>query len=433
MIAFPVIFANILQTLYQLIDTYWVGRLGASAVASVSLSFPILFFLISFAMGFAMAGSILVAQYNGKNDNRNVAMATGQTISLVSLVSLVFSILGYFLSHYFISFLTTDAFVLEQATSYLQISFIGIIPMFLYIIFQSSLRGVGEVKFPTIIILITVIINFFIDPLFMYGWKFITPMGVSGVAIATVITQLLSAIIGIFILFKGYYGIKIELRHLKLNISWVKKLFKLGLPSSIEQSSRSFGMVLMTFLVSGFGTLIVGAYGIGTRILSFVIIPAIGFSISTSALVGNNLGAKQFNRADEIVRTGMKISFVLLSLIGILLFYFAYQISNFFVPGELELISLSTQFIRYMALTFGFIGIQMVVFGTLKASGKTTTSMFLALFHTISLLIISFVLSHILNYGAVGIWIAYPFANLIALIIALYYFNKKEWLNDNLV
>ncbi|MBN1792177.1 MATE family efflux transporter [Candidatus Woesearchaeota archaeon] len=433
-ISIPVIFANILQTLYQLIDTFWVGRLGEAAVAAVSLSFPILFFIISFATGFTMAGAILVAQYNGKGDEKGVSLSTGQTLSLVTLISLVMSTAGYFLSGPLLSLLTSDPAVLPNATSYLQISFLTVVAMFIYMVFQSSLRGVGEVKFPMIVILATVILNFFLDPLFMFGWKFIPAMGVAGVAWATFVTASLSALIGLFSLWLGTHGIKLRMGYLKLKAPWMKQLFRLGVPSSLEFSSRSFGMFAMIFVVSTLGTTVVAAYGIGARMLSFIIIPAVGFSIGTTALVGNNIGAKQYERADKILGTGMKIGFWTLLALGAVIFIFAEPINTFFVPGEDKVIALSTTFIRWMALTFGLIGMQMAIMGALKAAGKTTQAMMQAVFQAGALIIISSVLVFVLKIGEMGIWAAYPISNIVSLGLVLYfYFKRKEWLYKRIV
>ena len=215
---------------------------------------------------------------------------------------------------------------------------------------------------------------------------------------------------------------------------WVKRLFKLGIPSSLEYSSRSFGMVLMIFVVSIFGTTVIAAYGIGARILSFIIIPAVGLAIATSVLVGNNVGAGKKERADKIVKLSSLLGFGVLTLLGVILFIFANPISAFFVSGEEALISMSTTFIRYMALTFGFIGVQMVIIGAVKAVGKTTTSMILAILHTLALFGLSYVLAVSFNLGELGIWIAYPVANMFALCFALYfYFTRKSWLSKELV
>ena len=165
----------------------------------------------------------------------------------------------------------------------------------------------------------------------------------------------------------------------------------------------------------------------------FVIIPGVGFSIATSVIVGNNLGARQHERAERIVKTGMKIAFLTLTGLGVLLFIFAKPISAFFVPNEIELVLEAAFFIRIMALTFGFIGMQMVIFGTLKAAGKTTTAMFLALFNTIMVFVISYVLSSIVGMQQLGIWVAYPISNVISAGIAYYFYWRKDWLKKELV
>ncbi|HZX44074.1 MAG TPA: MATE family efflux transporter, partial [Candidatus Nanoarchaeia archaeon] len=341
--------------------------------------------------------------------------------------------IGFPLSGYLLSFLTQDANVLIPATQYLQISFIAIIAMFIYNIFQSALRGVGEVKLPMFIILVAVVLNFFLDPLFMFGYGFIPAMGVPGVALATLITEYLCAVIGIVVMLKGYGSLKVSFAHMVPRMEWLKKLLRLGLPSSAEFSFRSFGFVLMVFVVSFFGTMATAAYGIGTRIFSFVIIPAIGFALATSSLIGNNLGSKQHDRAEKIAKTGMTVAFMSLTAVGILLTIFAPQISAFFVPGEPELISTSASFIRMMAWSFGLVGAQIVIVGTIRASGKTKTVMLLVISNTIIQFVLSYVISMTLGYKEIGVWISYPISTVISTTAAYYFYARKDWLRKRIV
>ncbi|MBU0613974.1 MATE family efflux transporter, partial [Patescibacteria group bacterium] len=268
---------------------------------------------------------------------------------------------------------------------------------------------------------------YFIDPLFMFGWYFIPAMGVGGVAVATLITEYLAAILGLGLIISGKY-IRISLSDLWPKIDWMKKLITLGIPSSIEGSSRSLGMVLMTFLVSTLGTITVASYGIGTRILSFIIIPAVGLSIATAILVGNNLGAKNFERTRQIVKTSMLLGTLILTGLGILIFIFAQSLVTFFVPNEIEVIANGAMFIRIMALTFGFIGVQMVLIGTVKAAGLTTKSMAMAMFHIFVLFTVSAVLVFGFKLDEIGVWIAYPIANISAFIFAYQLYKKNDWL-----
>ena len=427
-LAVPIIFANILQATYQLTDTFWVGRLGTDAVAAVSISFPIIFLIISLGTGLAMAGTILVAQYKGRNNQKAVNHITSQTLMMVVVISIILAAIGYILSPFLIGLMGAEPGVYSSAVPYMKISFIGMIFMFTYMVFQSLMRGVGEVKIPVYIVLGTVILNLFLDPLFIFGYGFIPAFGVSGAAMATIATQSLAAIIGIILLIKGRYQIQLHLKDIKPDMPLIKKMFKLGYPASIEQSTRALGMTVMTFLVATFGTLTLAAYGIGTRILSFIIIPAMGLSMATSTLVGQNMGAKKLDRVEKVVKLSSLTGFIFLTLVGIILFFFAKQISAIFIPGEIATIQSSALFIKIMALTFGFIGIQMSLSGALRGTGNTMVSMVLSI---ISLWVLRFPLAYILsmhtNLAEVGLWIAFPAANVIAAIITISWFARGTW------
>ncbi len=424
----PIIFANILQTAYQLTDTFWVGRLGTVAIAAVSISFPFIFLFISLGGGLAIAGTILAAQYEGKGDKKAVNHITSQTLMMVFIISIILAAAGYFMSSFFVKLMGVESNVFPSAVVYLKISFIGTIFMFTFMAFQSLMRGVGDVKTPMYIVFGTVLLNLILDPLFIFGYGFIPAFGVAGAAVATIGTQGLAAIIGIIILLKGKHQIQLHLNDLKPDVPLLKKMFRLGFPASIEQSTRALGMIIMTFLVTTFGTLTLAAYGIGSRILSFIIIPALGLSMATSTLVGQNIGAGKIKRAEKIAELSSLTGFIILTLAGIITFLFAKQIAAFFIPGELETIQTSALFIKIMALTFGFIGIQMALSGAFRGSGNTMISMVLSI---ISLWVLRVPLAYVLSkhtaFAEVGLWIAFPATNIIAAIIAIVWFKKGTW------
>ncbi len=427
-LSIPIIFANILQSAYQLTDTFWVGRIGTVAVAAVSVSFPIVFLIISLSSGFAMAGSILVAQYKGKNDKKAVDHITSQTMVMVVIISIIFAIFGYVLSPFFISLMGVKPDVFSSAVSYMKISFIGSIFVFAYMAFQFLMRGVGDVKTPMYIVFGTVLLNLILDPLFIFGYGFIPAFGVSGAAIATIGTQGLAAIIGIALLLKGNHQIQLHLNDLKPDITMIKKMFKIGFPVSIERSIRALGMTAMTFLVAPFGTLTLAAYGIGSRILIFVIIPALGLSMATSTLVGQNIGAGKIDRAEKIIKLSAIAGFIILSIVGVIIFIFAEQISAFFIPGEILTIQASTLFIKIMALTFGFIGIQMSLSGAFKGSGNTIITMVLSIISLWILRIpIAYLLSMYTSFAEIGIWMSFPISRIIAALITIIWFFKGTW------
>lgn len=196
------VLGNLLQSSYQFVDAYWIGRISEEAVSAVAVSGPIAFLIISLGMGFSMAGTILVAQYVGAKNKKMVDFVSAQTIFAVSVFSIFLSILGIFASESILSIMSVEQKVMELAVPYLQTTFAGLLFVFVFSMFQSLMRGVGEANLPTKIIAGTAITNLIIDPLFIMGWGPIPAFGPMGAALATLITQGIAACIGIYILLK---------------------------------------------------------------------------------------------------------------------------------------------------------------------------------------------------------------------------------------
>jgi putative MATE family efflux protein len=443
-LAWPIIMANILQTAYQLIDTFWLGRLGANAVAAVSISFPILFLVLSLGAGLTLAGTVIVSQYKGANDRKMIDFTASQTVFIVFLISILLAILGYVAASPLMNLVGAGPEILNDSVTYFQVSSFGFVFLFMFFVFQSLMRGIGNVLLPMYIVLGTVLLNLVLDPLFIFGYGSIEGYGVAGAAIASVITQGLSAAAGLYILFRGKQGIKIKLSSMKLEFRWIKRMFELGIPASLEQSSRAAAMTVMVMLVTSYGSEVVAAYGIGARILSLVIVPSIGMGIATTTLVGQSIGAGQIKRAEKIGDLSAKIAFFGLTGIGLLLFLFAESLTAFFVPNDPQVIKDGAKFIRIMSLSFGLLGVQQVLNGVFNGSRFTQASMLISIF---SLWVVRFPLAFILSTKTVlsfeGIWWAFPISNLIAALVAFSYYktgywkirtfrNRNEWLESGL-
>lgn len=432
-LSLPIIFAMLLQMIYSLTDTFWVGRLGANAVASVSLSWPFLFLITSFGSGLAIAGTILVSQHKGRADHEKVNFISSQTMSIMFIISIILGIAGYLTSNFMINLLGASQEIVPDAVKYLQVSFIGLIFSYVYFSFQSLMRGVGEVKIPLYIVIGTVILNFILDPIFILGWGIIPKFGVAGAAWTTVIAQAISCFIGIFILLKGNKGIKMHLKEIIPKWTIFKKMFSLGMPSAISQSLRSVNMLMLTFLVASFGTVSIAAYGLGVRIQALVIVPAVGFSMAISTMIGQNIGAGKLERAEKISNAGMWISFLTLAILGVIFYLFAEPMIGVFVPGQIELIAECVYYVKAMALTFGFIGLQMAINGTLNGSGNTRKSMDLAIVSLVSLFLLAFILSKYTPLGINGIWLSYPISNIFTALVSWLYVRDGKWKNKKII
>ncbi|HEY9117797.1 MAG TPA: MATE family efflux transporter, partial [Roseivirga sp.] len=358
-LALPIIGANLLQTGYQLVDAFWVGRLGANAVAAVSVSFPVNFLLISLSSGFAFAGTILVAQYAGAKNIKMINHVATQTLSMVILISIVLSAIAYLLAPNILQWLGVEQVIFDDANIFLRTIFVGLVFNFGFIMFQSLMRGIGEVRIPLYINAATLGLNFILDPLFIYGWGPVPAYGVTGAAVSTLVTVSISAVIGIYILFKGKTDFQLSLKGFQLDLPLLKKAFKLGAPSSIEISARALGLTIMTGIAAKFGTEVLAAYGVGSRLISFVVIFGLGLLHASSTFVGQNMGAKQVLRAEKGATYAAWIGFFGLSVIGILFFMFAEPLVKAFLDSTDHVVGMGTDFLKITSLSFGFMGAQL--------------------------------------------------------------------------
>ncbi|MET0546727.1 MAG: MATE family efflux transporter [Caulobacterales bacterium] len=433
-LAVPIVLANVLQSGYQVIDAFWVGRLGGAAVAAVSVTFPVVFLSIALGFGLAIAGSTLIAQYFGARDMAMVDKVAAQTLLMVAGVSLVLGVLGYIVAPALLKMMGVGVDVYDGALGFMRVSFISLVFNFSFFTYQSIMRGVGETTTPIYIVAGTVALNFVIDPPLIFGWGPIPAMGVMGAAIATLITQILAAATGIFILLRGKYGVKLTWAALKPDPAFIKRVFFLGLPASVEMSARALSAFVLTFLIASFGTLTIAAYGVGSTVLQVVVIPAMGLSMAISALVGQNIGAGNIERASRIGRLGALLGFWTLTGIGVLVFIIAPWVVAFFVPEDKAVIAEGAVFLRIMALAWGCIGAMMALTAVLRASGNMVMAMVMTM---VSQWAIQFPLAYVLSkhtsLGADGLWWAFPITNVLSVLIAMGIYAKGDWKKTRLL
>ena len=432
-LAIPIVISQLLQSAYQLTDAFWVGRLGPAEVAAVSISMPVTFLVIAIGAGLAMAGATLAAQYMGAGRKDEVDKVSAQTLLMVMVVSTFLGTCGYLLSPHFLTLLKVEPEVYSNALSFMHVSFIGVIFVFTFNMFQALMRGIGEVRIPLLIVLGTVLLNLVLDPLFIFGYGSFPGLGVTGAALATLVTQALAAVIGIGILLKGRHGIHVRLRYFIPDYSYIRRAFFLGIPGSVDLSARALGQIIMSFLVASFGTVTIASYGVGNNILMFVTIPALGLGMAISTLVGQNLGAGQIERASQAAFTGATWGFVALTLVGTLCFFTAPQIIAFFVPEQPNVIATGAEFVQVMALTWGGMAVQVCITGAFRASGNMINAMVLSLLSQWMFLVpIAFILSKHTALGKTGIWWAFAATNILIGIVSICWLARGSWKHTRL-
>lgn len=434
LLAIPIMGANILQVAYQVVDAFWVGRLGAAAVAAVSITMPVMFVLIAAGMGFAIAGTTLIAQYTGARNHEMVDHVAAQTLVTIVAVSVVLGSIGFALTPWLLLLMGVSRDVYDGAQAFMRVIFVALPLTFIYAMAQALMRGVGEVRAPLFIVGATVIINFCLDPVLIFGWYGVPALGVMGAALATLFSQLVAAIIALRLLFGGRYGIHIHWRDFVPDFAFVKRAFLLGYPASIEQSARGLGMTILTFLIVSFGTVVTASFGVGANVFNVAIIPAMGLAMATSTLVGQNIGAGNIARAEKVARLAGWLTFAVLTAFGVLCMIFAPHIVRFFVPEDPRVIQEGAAYIRIVAWSFGFIGLQFALTAVLRAAGEMIPAMAITLVSQWVLQIpLAFALSKLTPLGVDGIWWSTPVSNIVAASAAALWFARGSWKTKRLI
>lgn len=425
-LSLPVIVINLLHTMYNLADTFWLGQYSGDALAAITFAFPLVFFLISLGMGVAVAGSVLVAQFEGSGNKERRNYSASQTIAFSALMSVVLGVFGYFFIGDFVGLLGATGNVANSAEAYLQIISIGLFSMFGFIVFQSLMRGFGDTITPMLLMLGTVILNIVIDPLFIFGWWIIPEMGVKGAALATISSRALALTIAMYLLFTGRRGLEISISQMKPDLDFFKKMMHIGVPATAEGAGRSISVNALTAVVGwSFIDPVVAGFGIGVRIFSMVFLPAAAVGRGVESMTGQNLGAGNFDRAGETAREGAKYSFLILTALGVLTFIFARPIASVFT-NEAQIASVGAEFLRYVAFSFGFIGVLRSYNGSFRGAGKTITAAIISI-ATLGLIRLPIAYFGAINIGTTGVWAAFFISNVLGAAIAYSWYQRGTW------
>jgi putative MATE family efflux protein len=449
----PIVLTNVLQVGYNLADTFWVGRLGQPAVTALSFSWAIVFLIISLSLGFSVAGTVLVAQNKGADRLDRVNRVAGQTISLVLTVSVALSVVGFALAPLLLELVGavpgTEEFHL--AVEYTRTMFVGIPFVFGFFIFQSLLQGWGDTRTPLYLAALGVGVNVFIDPFFilgfqdnvlfawaglegleatLYGVSGFDGFGVQGAALATILARGLGALVGFWLLLSGSVGISLSPSDLVPQRETIRDLVRIGAPASVEISTSALSVTILTALVAIAGSDAVAAHGIGSRVTSMVVLPALGLARGVETVVGQNLGAGQFERARRGVWLAAGVITAGLLGVSAVAHLLAAPIIGIFITGEgaAAVTSIGAEYLRIVGASYVFLGVFYVVQGGFRGSGSTRLAM---LFAFIGFIVLRSAFAYLLSvpggFGATGVWYGEAIANVLMVAIAGGYFSRGTW------
>lgn len=427
-VALPITFANLFQAGYDIVNAFWLGRLGQEAIAAVTASGPLFYVLISLGSGLSTAGAVLVAQNAGAKRLDVLDHVAAQTLLMVAAMALVFTLAGAATTAPALRLIGVESGIAALASEYLLIRYIGMVPMFMFMALQAMLQSVGEVRFAMRVQLASLVLNAVLDPVLIFGLGALPPMGVAGAAWATVIAQVAALAVVLHHMLTGRSALHLRARHFRPDLPHIRLALSLGLPASVEQATRTFSSLLLMTLAASFGTIGLASYGVGTRLLFFWFTPILGLGIAAGTVVGQNIGAGLPDRAEQAARIAGRLGFVSLTLIGLVHLPFVPTIMAALAPGETEVIENAARF-AYVYLPFlGLNAVTQVLLGTFRGAGSTRQSMALSLIQQWAFqLPIAWGLALATPLGLLGIWLCYPLGNAATAALGLLWFRYGSW------
>ncbi len=454
-LGWPMMVATFLRTLYNLIDTFWLGRIPDAQIAEYSVTavgqgWTVVFMMMSIEMGFGIAALALISQYTGSKNFEEADRTAGQLYFIAITASILIGIFGYFMTPTFMDLLVgsgeDSAALAYYGTQYIQIIFIGLPFMFLFFAFMFTLRGWGDTITPMKITAVSVTLNMIINPVLIFGsgtipfigvtvpelplFGPIPALGVRGAAIGTIMSRGIGSIYATYMLFAGKVGIKLKLSYLKPNISRLKSFLSIGVPAGIGRFGTSIGFIILWAVIYRLPNPEVAgaAYSVGNRILNITFLIMGGFAMAISTMVGQSLGADDIERSEEVAKKGF------LAVAGLMLFFTAilFALRNnlimIFIPDSPEVIAEGANFLMIFSLAMPFFGVFRGVTSLLSGSGHTRLQMGLSLVRLWGLrLPLVFLFAIFLSMHSTGVWLGMALSNVIAFGLALGVYKTGWW------
>lgn len=375
----PMLIGNIAQQLYSTVDSIVVGKyVGDNALAAVGSASPILNLLLVLFIGISMGTSIMVSQYFGAKDRENLSRTIGSTITLTAVASAIIMILGIFTIRPLLRLLNTPASIIDWCASYLMILIVGIMGVAYYNMFCGILRGLGDSLSALIYLLVATVINIVLDLYFVAGLK----MGVAGVALATVVAQMVSAILCLFKLRRMSDVFDLKFKYLKPNRENIVTILRLGLPSGITQAIFSMAMVVVQSLTNSFGEMVIAANVIIMRVDGFAMMPNFSFGTAMTTYAGQNVGAHEIDRVHKGAKQGTMIAAGTSAVITGLILLFGKYLMGIFTNTS-ELVDLSANMMKILAVGYIAMAVTQSLSGVMRGAGDTMTPMWISMVTTV--------------------------------------------------
>ena len=423
--AVPVFLGNLCQQLYNTVDSVIVGKfVGKQALAAVASSGNLIFMMTGFFMGLFIGAGIVIAQYFGARNYEKVRSAVHTDIAFALCCGVLLTLLGVFFTPTLLTWMRTPADVLDTSILYFRLYFLGSLATILYNAGMGILQAVGDSRSPLYYLVISSVVNVALDLLFVGAMD----MGVAGAAVATVISQVVSAVLCIIKLTRSDGPYRLEIKRIGFDLPLLKKITSQGVPSGVQNSIIAIANVVVQSNINTFGSDAMAGCGSYSKVEGFVFLPITAFAMALTTFIGQNLGAGQFDRAKQGARIGILCSMAMAELIGVALFFLAPYAMRLF-NDDPAVVAIGVRQSHIEALFFCFLAFAHGVSAVLRGAGRAQVPMYTML-GCWCILRVSYITLALKVWPDIAtIFWAYPITWSVSCVVFLLYYLKADWVH----
>ena len=430
-LAVPASVGTLFQTLYTIVDTFYAGKISPEALSALSKSFPIYFLIIATSIGVTVAGTSLIGSSIGEKNEKNVLSYFGNVIIYSIIISIVVSILGFAFGEKIFLLMNSSQEVTILGLEYINVIFLGTILFILVVALNSFLHAEGNTKTYRNVLIFSFFLNIILNPIFIFGFLFIPPLGITGIGIATLIAQFVSLLVILIKILNNQRIKQITLDHFKAKFFFLKNIFFQSMPITIAILGYSIAATIVFTYVGLFGEYAVAGYGSATRIEQVVLLPILGINTAIISIIAQNIGAKYYDRVEQSYFTSIKYGLIIMLIAGVVIFISADIVPKFFSSNP-EVIMHGSMYLKISAFILPAYPIFFLSNGFFMALKKSEKAMVNNIARNVIVPVLSFYIAKYLNADFKTffyIWAIFQWLISLMLLFYVKYYIKNKLAN----
>ena len=424
-LAWPMMLSMFFYTLYNIVDAYWVSKISAEAIAAVSISQITLMIMISLGFGLIIGSGVVMAMNIGAKNIKEAERVLGQSFVLSAIMAIFFTIIALTFKQEMLNASGAKGLIFQPAMDYYTITAGGSILMFMLMTIMFAFNSQGDTTTLTKLFAVSTLVNVILDPVLIFGWLGAPAFGISGAAIATLISQAVFIVIAIRSLSSVKRKIRFQFKNLTLKWQSVKKILNIGFPASLTQIIFPIGLAILTYIAS-LSFLEPGAiaFSLGFRIEFFAYLPAVGFGFGAMAMIGQNIGAQNLDRAKECLKKALKYGFLTAGGLGLAAAVFAKPIIQIFTTDP-TVTQYALSYMWSVSFSYGFLAIMMIEANSFQAIGRSWPGFWIFFIRVFVVTVpLSYVLTHVLHLPIIAVYLAIIAGNVVSAVIGFFWITK---------